>query len=653
MKKQLGGDRIGSGNKMEVDLRTYERSTHDLGRIWRSTMASGTLVPCATEIMLNGDTFDIELDASVMTHPTTGPLFGSFKFQIDAYQIPFRLYITELLINKQKVGLNMGAVKLPQIKLKANKVDGTKDPDNQQINPSCILSYLGIRGLAYEGEEGANPTRYFTSLGLIGYWDIYKNYYANQQEEIGAVIHAQQFTANETIDTVTYIDPIGGIDTVSEFPTLETLTTVNPWQMKIEYTGAIPSLEGILIGWDEQEIVAESLFGNKVLDTSAGEWLLSGARPSRNGGVLRYWRYKDATDIEEGEPQVHTFPLENLDDMRDELVKQTQGVAHVIDENSIEPYNLICLGSTETTWTKLNSQEGLAIKTYQSDKFNNWMQTDWIDGNNGINELTKVSTADGGFEIGALIIARKLYDVLNRVAVSGGTYKDWNETVYDQEAFFQSYSPIYEGGLSKEIVFQEVVSNASSEEGDQPLGTLAGRGVLSKKHKGGKFTVKAREAGLLMMIASITPRLDYSQGNKWDVNLKTMDDLHKPGLDQIGFQDLPTDELAWWDTRMADNVGTVVYKSAGKQPSWTQYMTAVNETRGNFAIADNEMFMTLNRRYELNSGVGIKDLTTYIDPVKFNHIFAQTSRDAQNFWVQIGIDIKARRKMSAKNMPNL
>jgi len=68
--------------------------------------------------------------------------------------------------------------------------------------------------------------------------------------------------------------------------------------------------------------------------------------------------------------------------------------------------------------------------------------------------------------------------------------------------------------------------------------------------------------------------------------------------------------------------------------------------------------MTLNRRYEPDIAtngeiLGIKDLTTYIDPMKFNHIFAETSLDAQNFWAQIAVDITARRKMSAKIMPNL
>ena len=36
-------------------------------------------------------------------------------------------------------------------------------------------------------------------------------------------------------------------------------------------------------------------------------------------------------------------------------------------------------------------------------------------------------------------------------------------------------TPTFEGGVSQEIVFQEVVSNSAA--GDEPLGTLAGRGV--------------------------------------------------------------------------------------------------------------------------------------------------------------------------------
>ena len=89
-------------------------------------------------------------------------------------------------------------------------------------------------------------------------------------------------------------------------------------------------------------------------------------------------------------------------------------------------------------------------------------------------------------------------------------------------------------------------------------------------------------------------------------------------------------------------------------------MTNFNKTYGHFANKNSEMFMTLNRRYEVDragagagDGIRIKDLTTYIDPTKFNYAFAMTDITSQNFWVQIGADITARRKVSAKQIPNL
>ena len=81
----IGGDRLGSGNKNNIELRNYERSTHDKSRGFISTMSAGTLVPCFTDICLPGDTWDINVDAEVLTGPTVGPLFGSMKVQVDFF----------------------------------------------------------------------------------------------------------------------------------------------------------------------------------------------------------------------------------------------------------------------------------------------------------------------------------------------------------------------------------------------------------------------------------------------------------------------------------------------------------------------------------------------------------------------------------------
>ena len=56
--KNIGGDRLGSGNKMQVQMHNYERSTHDLSSVWRSSMQVGTLTPFMVEV---GFEYQIEL----------------------------------------------------------------------------------------------------------------------------------------------------------------------------------------------------------------------------------------------------------------------------------------------------------------------------------------------------------------------------------------------------------------------------------------------------------------------------------------------------------------------------------------------------------------------------------------------------------------
>ena len=169
------------------------------------------------------------------------------------------------------------------------------------------------------------------------------------------------------------------------------------------------------------------------------------------------------------------------------------------------------------------------------------------------------------------------------------------------------------GGLIRELVFQEVVSNAGTDA--QALGTLAGRGRLTEKNKGGKVVIRVDEPSYIMGIVSLTPRIDYSQGNRWDVNLQTWRDFHVPNLDEIGFQDLITEQMAFWDTYWDGSKW--VQRSAGKQPAWINYMTNYNRSYGNFAVDGNQMFMTLNRNYEWDSNAAkIAKRSAYLEALK-------------------------------------
>ena len=155
-----------------------------------------------------------------------------------------------------------------------------------------------------------------------------------------------------------------------------------------------------------------------------------------------------------------------------------------------------------------------------------------------------------------------------------------------------------------------------------------------------------------MAIVAITPIIDYSQGNDFDLNLETIDDLHKPALDGIGYQDLDEELMHYETAKYAGQIpSSQKHKSAGKTVAWIDYMTNYNRTYGKFAAGEDLDFMVLNRRYETDAEGNITDLTTYIDPSKHIEIFADTDLTSQNFWVQTAIECTKRGNYSAKQIP--
>lgn len=693
MKKTLyGGERIGAGGKMQFDTKTFNRSTHNLSETFRSTMSTGTLVPFLVLPTLPGDTIDIDLDVDVRTLPTVGPLFGSYKVQLDVYQIPLRLYMRDLQMNKLEIGRDMSKVKFPLMELKANDISlglnyeyskeqpwGGKEIGNCQIEPSTILSYLGMKGLGQspEGNKAEWVFRQFNAIPWLMYWDIFKQYYANKMEDKAYYIHNDMRKQEELVKVITLISN----------NTSKTIPFATNTQMKI---GSQFHMIFEFLNYEDYNAFLENEIIVKITHDPPSELAKDRTLTAKDFNIQRnegqqkiYFEWKfDFLDAPAPEmtvnvdtqiaydyarPNLKTFDLKNIDVMRNIIMVQNGDAPLVLNadgnEETLEPYASIFKGVKKDggLFWEIQAlqckQEGLAIKTYQSDVNNNWLNTEWIDGANGVNAVTAIQIGeDGKFTLDEFNIKKKVYDMLNHIVASGGSYDDWQDTIWGVNRIRQIASPVYEGGLSKELIFQEVISNSASDvNGEQALGTLAGRGVVGNGKKGGKLVIKTTEPSYIIGIASLTPRIDYSTGNEWHTNLLNMGELHNPYLDAIGYQDLITDTLAFWDT-IAKTGGTQIYKKAGKQPSWINYQTSKNKVFGNFALENEQMFMVLNRRYEVErnrEGFAIGDVTTFIDPSKYQHIFADASPDAQNFWVQIACGIEARRVMSANQIPNL
>lgn len=682
MKKTLGGDRLRSENKMEIYLPNFGRSSHNIGKIIRTTQACGTIVPYWCQIGLDGTTFYVDITTKVKTLPTTGPVFGSFKHQIDVFVIPIRLYVAALHNNALGVGLNMSKVLLPQFEVYTANTSIYEDDTNRgQVNPSSLLSYLGIKG--FGRSEVNQHLRRFPAIFNLAYWDIFKNYYANKQEEKAYVITGVDhiWKSIQIGDGVKW-DKTWNSNSADMYEA--TPTSQKPLFIKLEFEEKISPEEVNEIQFLTNDPQIPTVASNGITrlgDTFVFERTdpdaMGGREPKdpRKATDIYVYQIKKAVKFaykisattgknlitmpDNKKIKLTEFPLKNIDDERTSILAAPSTSAYIVS-NVKMPYGAATgtldlpshdrkqIYHSSNAWF---SQAGLAVKTYLSDRFNNWLNTEWIDGTSGgINAITAVDVTDGKLTMDALILQKKIFNMLNRVAITDGTYQAWREATYGIRSATLPESPIFCGGMQSEIAFDEIVSNAATDE--EPLGTLAGRGVATMYKSGRGLKIKCTEPSMIIALGSITPRIDYSQGNKWWTRLKTMDDFHKPTLDAIGFQELIAEEAAAWSTELTENYKEV-FQSLGKQPSWIEYTTDVNETYGEFAAGMPLSFMCLNRVYEENANGTISNPSTYIDPTIYNNIFAESRLSSQNFWVQVAFDVTARRVMSAKQIPNL
>lgn len=642
--KKIGGDRIGSGNKMTVTAGGYGYSTHDVSKVRRTSMSFGTIVPMGTFMMLTGSRLRLKLDALITSNALLYQLYGSAKFQIDVFSARMALYNPKMLLNLNDQGYEIGDIKFPLMTLETKGFFvGEGNLDNKQINPSSLLRYLGISSNGQNALSGSQAvSRDWNAMWMLMYYQTYKEYYANRQEKVGVMIHnngVPQTVTSAIVNTRTVNTTIPKAPATALTYILEISSAIT-----INYNGTNP-VQGVRIMAGTTAYNIYDMFDEVV--TTATNIKATKLKQQFIGTTISQWDY--APEPPNNIPVLTKFDLKAIDRMTMRIMANVETVAPLMITGATElPYGA-SLQKNGVNYAINTTQEGLCIGTYQSDVFNNWLDNATI---NALNAKTKIKVdANGEFTIDTLNLTQKLYNYDQRIGITDGTLDEWREMTYGEVGKSKSLKPVYEGGLSKEIVFDMVVSTAATEE--DPLGTIASRGQFGNKHKGGYVQIEGDEEKLVMVLAKITPRLVYNQGNEWTNNLRTLNDLHKPILDKIGYQNLLTDQIAGWETRVNADKTLVTY-SAGKQPAWQWYRTNYDDALGN--MAESEDYKVFGRTYEsqiVGTFFRIKDLTTYIDPQKFNDVFAIQSLDAMNFDVQVGMDATMTMIMSEEVIPNL
>lgn len=655
--RTLGKNTLGDNDKMKVAMREYDMSTHDISMVFRSSVGVGMLVPFCKILCQKGDIIDLNLINKTLSQPTLGPLFGSFKLQHFLFFGGFRLYNSWLHNNRTGIGMKMSDIKLPMM---LAKTKGTAQSTTTDISASALYKYLGW---SKSKRLGANATTGVLKNGvpLLLYLDIFKNFFANTQEKKFYMLKGAGEISFEVIGSYNnenegnYIIGKDNTKTIKITNTTKlttSITTDNYQSLWNSINAKVLNSKGTVISVSLTQLTNNATTKTITLNNIDAEPFATILLISTTTETKKFLK-----------TELGQYDLKILDQIRDVILHKKGNEVLTISRPNVGGANN---GSEELaafTDDLINSQSnklgGMLLKTYDSDIFNNWIQTDWIDGAGGITELTSIDITanDGKLTMDALNLQQKVYNMLNRIAVSGGTYRDWLETVYTAGKYLdRPETPVFIGGMTQYIEFDEVISKSATETeyGSQPLGDIAAIGRGGKPLNSGHVHYQCEEPGYIMGLMAITPMVDYSQGNDFDLNLQTIDDLHKPALDGIGYQDLIQEQMVGETSTYngSEKISNMIHKAANKTVAWIDYMTNYNRTFGDFAAGEALDFMVLNRRYEVENSE-ITDLTTYIDPQKYIEIFADTSIDSQNFWVQTVVQATRRGNYSAKQIPFL
>ena len=135
----------------------------------------------------------------------TGEPMFPYKLQHFIFSCPIRLYNSWLHNNRNGIGMKMSQIKMPKIQVPNSNAQGFKNP----ANPSSLLAYMGFKG-AKTASAPAGSWNKVNALPILMYYDIFKNYFANKQEENAYYIGG----LTKVADSITFIN-----DTQSPFLT--------------------------------------------------------------------------------------------------------------------------------------------------------------------------------------------------------------------------------------------------------------------------------------------------------------------------------------------------------------------------------------------------------------------------------------------------
>lgn len=167
-------------------VRAPKMAHHDRSHYLRTSMAPGLGYPVYCREALPGDQIQLEFKHLMNTQAILNPLYGSYRLQICVFFAGTSLYVPRLWRNGFMSTESRGIldVSYPIYNLSATN-------PITRVHESSLPAFLGL-GVGYGRFAPGTPTKggYINLIPYLMYYDIFRHYYANRQENVYPVMNA-------------------------------------------------------------------------------------------------------------------------------------------------------------------------------------------------------------------------------------------------------------------------------------------------------------------------------------------------------------------------------------------------------------------------------------------------------------------------------
>ena len=627
-----------------VDLPKPKRSNFNLGRVNRFTADIGWTIPCYTEEILPHSYKRLDLEALIQTNATVAPLMGSFKVKVDAFFVPRRLYHQHLDLNNIRPNFSdnfdyhyflvkgtpetvdasdnhvaFGSLPLnsqPQpFTLTIDNIPpsvGVTSRTNLSVAPSSLLDYLGLLPVGFSHSQWRSGSNLkLDALPFIGYYDIFRNYYANPHDQL-VPFRIRNYsdgvlgTGSSDVAVDRYVD-LSMFDDFIRKITLGSLSSSgNPVAVDVvdvfgscfRFTSDVPEFYNY-----------PPLFAGQAVSTGTslinGKFLLADTRDGRHFGLLRRTYMDDYFNSRFMNSFVTYMEETATVDVRDNQFN----ISQLRLANRIAKY--------------------VDKSIFSDTRFGSWLKAHF-----GVKTNQKLCIPQF---LGSITSSIQFNDIASTAQTGGGDITS-NQALGSRASLGQGY-------IKNKGSFVEF-------QASEP-------GVLMCIFSIIPYTSYFQ--GIKKM---------YLKTNFYDMFRPEFDAVGYDDLQKLEFSAVPNYIPVFGSVLNLPSYTFSNYNvSIGKHPAWVEYMTSYDECHGLMTKRDEFGYWLLNRPfspysydpqyYEQQASENILlnypdafDSSTYINPEYFNTIFA-VNKFTDNFQVQIRFYDKTKQPISKQILPHL